>query len=176
MAFFRRIIQTSSGSAPPGGAPRTITTEAAGRGIAGVDAVLIPVRCNTWPGPDERVGAGATEGGARGGAFDAPPRLQIDQLGDTLAVIARVPERELRRLGALEVQVQVVLPREADAAVQLDAGAGRAAIGVGDVGLALGAARRPSRTFSVTPPRAEIGRDLPFLTSTRQSAARVLPP
>src|SRR2546422_7105623 len=37
-----------------------------------------------------------------------------------LAVIRRVAERELRRLGALEVQVQVVLPREADAAVELD--------------------------------------------------------
>ena len=41
-------------------------------------------------------------------------------LRDALAVVAGVAKRELRRLGALEVEVQVVLPGEADAAVDLD--------------------------------------------------------
>ena len=57
-------------------------------------------------------------------------RLQADQLRDALAVIRRVAKRELRRLCALEEEVQVVLPGEADAAVELDAGARRAIAGV----------------------------------------------
>src|SRR5215475_10327720 len=48
------------------------------------------------------------------GGHIGAPMLEIDQLGDPLAVIRRVPERELRRLRALEVEVQVVLPRKAD--------------------------------------------------------------
>src|SRR6185369_7775137 len=54
--------------------------------------------------------------------------LQIDQLRDPLAMIRRVAERELGRLGALEVEVQVVLPGEPDAAVELDPGAGDLAV------------------------------------------------
>src|SRR5262245_4404661 len=61
-----------------------------------------------------------------GGHVEAP-MSKIDQLGDPLAMIRGVPERELRRLRALEVEVQVVLPRETDAAVKLDARAGRLA-------------------------------------------------
>jgi hypothetical protein len=37
MVSWRRIIQTSSGSRPPGGLSRTMTTDAAGRGTAGAD-------------------------------------------------------------------------------------------------------------------------------------------
>src|SRR4051794_13232039 len=47
-------------------------------------------------------------------------RLDADALGEQLAVIRGVAEEELGRLGPLEVQVGRMLPREADAAVDLD--------------------------------------------------------
>src|SRR5213083_1287415 len=55
------------------------------------------------------------------GGTSRTPQLQINQLRDPLAVVRRVTERELGRLGALEVEVQIVLPGEPDAAVELDA-------------------------------------------------------
>src|SRR5216684_3523690 len=65
----------------------------------------------------------------------AKPPSQGYKLRDLLPVIRGVAERELRRLRALEVQVQIVLPREADAAVELDAGARDLSIRVRRVGL-----------------------------------------
>src|SRR5438132_8790186 len=82
--------------------------------------------------------AGASEsilGEASEGAVEAPSELETNELRDPLAVICRVAEGELRRLGALEIQVQVVLPREADAAVELDPGRRDLAIRVGGVRL-----------------------------------------
>src|SRR5262245_39507573 len=49
-----------------------------------------------------------------------PSDLEVERLRHELAVVGRVAERYLRRLGPLEVQVHVVLPREADASVHLD--------------------------------------------------------
>ena len=43
-----------------------------------------------------------------------------DALGEQFAVVRRVTEQQLRRLGPLEVQVRRVLPGEADSAVDLD--------------------------------------------------------
>src|SRR5262245_58506122 len=62
-------------------------------------------------------------------------RSEADQLRNALAMIRGVAERELGRLRALEVQVQVVLPREADAAVELDARPRHLAVGVAHVRL-----------------------------------------
>src|SRR5262249_41573457 len=61
--------------------------------------------------------------------------LQVDEAGYTLPVVCRIAKCELTRLGALEIQVQIVLPREADAAVELNAGTGDLAVSVGHVGL-----------------------------------------
>src|SRR5574342_182193 len=58
-----------------------------------------------------------------------------DQLRDDLAVPGGVAEGHLRALRALEVDVHVVLPGEADPAVDLDALAGGVAVGVGAVRL-----------------------------------------
>src|SRR5690242_21927969 len=58
-----------------------------------------------------------------------------DQLRDDLAVPRRVAERDLGALRALEVDVHVVLPREADATVDLDPFARGMAVRVGAVGL-----------------------------------------
>src|SRR5690242_16447503 len=46
--------------------------------------------------------------------------LDADALGEQLAVVRRVTEEQLGRLRPLEVEVRGVLPREADAAVDLD--------------------------------------------------------
>src|SRR5262249_33671873 len=56
--------------------------------------------------------------------------------GDQLAVVLGVAVHDLQRFGALEVQVQVVLPREADAAVSLDGLAAHPARRLAHVGLA----------------------------------------
>src|SRR5439155_6714025 len=60
---------------------------------------------------------------------------QPDQLRDDLTVPGGVAEGDFGALRALEVDVHVVLPREADAAVDLDAFAGGVAVRVGRVGL-----------------------------------------
>jgi citronellol/citronellal dehydrogenase len=53
--------------------------------------------------------------------FGVPvPRLQPDAGGQAFAVVAGVAEEQLAGFGPLEVQVRVVLPGEADAAVDLD--------------------------------------------------------
>src|SRR3990172_646578 len=64
-----------------------------------------------------------------------PGALEVDQLGYPLAMPRGVAEGEFRPLGPLEVEVQVVLPGEPDAAVELDASAGDPAVRVRDVGL-----------------------------------------
>src|SRR4051812_38667351 len=58
-----------------------------------------------------------------------------DALGEQLAVVRGVAEQDLRALGALEVQVRVVLPREADATVDLDVLRGGVEVRVRAVGL-----------------------------------------
>src|SRR5215472_4963184 len=47
-------------------------------------------------------------------------RSDADALGKQLAVVGGVPQVDLRALGTLEVEVRRVLPRKADAAVDLD--------------------------------------------------------
>src|SRR6185503_15956440 len=61
--------------------------------------------------------------------------LEVHQLRHPLTMVGGIAERELRALRALEVEVQIVLPGEADAAVELDARRRDAPVGVGDVGL-----------------------------------------
>ena len=46
-------------------------------------------------------------------------RLGGEEPGDTLAVPASIAECNLGGFGALEVELQIVLPRHADAAVQM---------------------------------------------------------
>src|SRR5262249_40098281 len=85
----------------------------------------------------------AKRSGCLGGAGSVPPliqrpsfsrtrptrrRLEVHQLGHPLAMPGGIAEGELRPFGPLEVQVQVVLPGEADAAVELDARAGHAPV------------------------------------------------
>src|SRR5438067_6219095 len=53
-----------------------------------------------------------------------------DALGEELPVVRRVAEEELGGLGPLEVEVGVVLPREADAAMDLDVLGGGVEVGV----------------------------------------------
>src|ERR1700691_1832092 len=50
----------------------------------------------------------------------ASTELDAQELRQQFAMVRRVAQEELRTLGALEVEVRVVLPREADAAVDLD--------------------------------------------------------
>src|SRR5713226_1398631 len=69
--------------------------------------------------------------------------LQVHELGNSLAMERRIPEGELRPLRALEVEVEVVLPREADPAVELDAIGGDAPVGVGDIRLRPADCQRP---------------------------------
>ena len=54
---------------------------------------------------------------------------------DALAVPARVAKRDLVGLGALQIELQIVLPGHADAAMQLDAGGADLAAGIGGGGL-----------------------------------------
>src|SRR5262245_37409717 len=92
----------------------------------------------TAPAVEEAAPASAGSRGAlvrrpRGGdrrETRSPLRSEIDQLGDLLPVIRGIAERELRRLGALEIEVEVVLPGEADAAVELNPRASHPAEGV----------------------------------------------
>src|SRR5881392_4063460 len=57
-------------------------------------------------------------------------RLEADALGEQLAVVGGIAEQELGRLRSLEVEVRRVLPREADAAVDLDVLGGGVEVGV----------------------------------------------
>src|SRR5262245_61519919 len=63
------------------------------------------------------------------------PASRGDEAGDQLAVVLSVAVHHLEALGALEVQMQVVLPGEADAAVGLDRLAAHAPRRLADVGL-----------------------------------------
>jgi len=67
-------------------------------------------------------------------------QLGAQQPGDALAVPSGLAESDLRPLGVLEIELQIVLPGKADTAVQLDAGAGDPAVGVRGVILAIDAA------------------------------------
>src|SRR5882724_13061687 len=80
-------------------------------------------------------------------------RLEIDQLGHALAMPRGVAEREFGALGPLEVQVEVVLPGEADAAVELYPGAGHPAISVRDIGFGHAHGQRPFGHTFVHGPR-----------------------
>src|SRR5215831_2030549 len=63
------------------------------------------------------------------------PALQPDPCGQPLPVVGAVAEEQLAGLGPLEVQVGVVFPGEADAAVDLDVLRGHVEVHVGGVGL-----------------------------------------
>src|SRR5262249_42215701 len=62
-------------------------------------------------------------------------RSDADALGEELAVVGGVAEEDLGGLGALEVEVRVVLPGEPDAAVDLDVLGRRVEVRVRAVGL-----------------------------------------
>src|SRR5687767_5659268 len=124
-------MYTSMGSGAPGRESRTRMTEAAGLGSTGARGSAVTV--STIPASIAPPGAGRAR---------RAKDLEIYQLSDLLAMVGGITKRELRRLGALEVQVQVVLPGEADATVQLDAGAGNLAVGVRGVGLGHGGGER----------------------------------
>jgi hypothetical protein len=62
-------------------------------------------------------------------------RLQADPGSEPLAVVGAVAEEQLAGLGPLEVQVGVVLPGEADAAVDLDVLGGHVEVRLCGVGL-----------------------------------------
>src|SRR6185295_1621361 len=89
--------------------------------------------------------------------------LKVHQLGHPLAMMGGVAERELRALRALEVEVQVVLPGEADAAVELDTRRGHAPEGVGDVGLGHADREWSLRRVLVECPRRVVGDGLAVL-------------
>jgi predicted metal-dependent phosphoesterase TrpH len=63
------------------------------------------------------------------------PALQADAGGQPLAVVGGVAQVQLARLGPLEVQVGVVLPGEADPAVDLDVLRGHVEVGLRGVRL-----------------------------------------
>ena len=58
-----------------------------------------------------------------------------DDSGDAFAVEGGVPEQNFRRLGALDVELQVVFPGESDAAVDLHPSMTDFAVGVGAIRL-----------------------------------------
>src|SRR6266568_7026119 len=93
----------------------------------------------------------------------AGDRLEIDQLGHALAMPRGVAEREFGALGPLEVQVEIVLPGEADAAVELYARAGHPAISVGDIGLGHAHGQRTLGHAFVPGPRRVVGDGLAVL-------------
>src|ERR1700694_3681582 len=62
-------------------------------------------------------------------------RLEVERLGDELAVIGRVAKRHLGRLGSLEVEVHIVFPRETNPTVYLDTVTCDLSIRVGDIRL-----------------------------------------
>ncbi len=69
------------------------------------------------------------------GRPDRLPASDADALGEQLAVVGRVAEEQLGALGPLEVEVRRVLPREPDAAVDLDVLGGGVEVRLGAVGL-----------------------------------------
>src|SRR5215831_10703991 len=80
-------------------------------------------------------------GAARSLTLDSPRRVRAwsgHLAHDQLAMILGIPEHRLQRLGAFEVEVQVVFPGEADAAVHLDGVAADLARGLAHVRLADG--------------------------------------
>src|SRR3989440_7154264 len=77
---------------------------------------------------------------------------------DELAVVLGVAVQRLERLRALEVEVQVVLPREADAAMHLDGVAADPASGVVDVRLGHRGGQRTILGAAGERPRRVVGR------------------
>ncbi len=63
------------------------------------------------------------------------PGSDPDALGQQLPVVGRVAKQQLGTLGPLEVQVGGVLPREANATVDLDVLSGGVEVGLGAVRL-----------------------------------------
>ena len=57
-------------------------------------------------------------------------KSDTDSLREEFAVVRRIAEQQLGRLGPLEVQMRGVLPREADATVNLDVFGGRVEVGL----------------------------------------------
>src|SRR5207237_4570596 len=62
-------------------------------------------------------------------------RSDADALSQELSVIGGIAEQQLGRLRTLEVEMCVMLPREADPAVDLDVLGGGVEVSVGAVGL-----------------------------------------
>src|SRR5690242_9404223 len=94
---------------------------------------------------------------------------ESSERSDALAMIRRIAERELVPLRPLEPEVNVVLPREADAAVHLYAAVRRTRVDVGERrlrhrGRARGLARRRILRVPRIPDeragRLDVGRDL----------------
>ena len=84
---------------------------------------------------------------------EGPRQLNTDALCQELAVVGRIPEQELRRLGPLEIQMGRVLPGEADAAVDLDVLRRGVEVRLGAVGLGTGWPPRAARRSPRPPPR-----------------------
>src|SRR5574341_682536 len=86
------------------------------------DASLLPVKTLQWGRKSQEI---------PGSAF----RLVQNFSRDLFAMIVRVAEHNLRSFRALVIKLQVVLPREANAAVNLRAAIADFARGVGTVSL-----------------------------------------
>src|SRR5438046_9722538 len=90
--------------------------------VTGVQTCALPIS-SPWKGTGVRSRLAPISGHPRSTPASRTP-LQTNQLRDPLPLVRGVAERELGRLGALGVEVQVVLPPKADGAVDLDAGRG----------------------------------------------------
>src|SRR5439155_822990 len=105
------------------------------------------------------------------GAARVSRGLRGDPPDDQLAVVVGVPVHRLERFRALEVEVQVVLPGEPDAAVHLDRLAADWARGVADIRLC--ARRRAPRVslllLNLHPPRCSAS---PYTTLFRSRSLR----
>src|SRR6185295_12933771 len=100
--------------------------------------------------------------------------LQPDQLGHDLAVPRGVAEGDLGALRALEVEVHVVLPREPDTAVDLDALARDVTVRVRAVGLRHRGGERRLRDVVRDGPRRVVRRGLRTLDLDQHVRALVL--
>src|SRR5579863_1857572 len=85
---------------------------------------------------------------------------EIDTVRDQFAIISRVAECEFRRLGAFEIQMQVVIPGETDAAVKLGTLGRAPPIGVGGGGLGDGGGDRRVGDIVTHGPRGIVTRGL----------------
>src|SRR5919106_6491747 len=97
--------------------------------MASLVVMTFPCSSAAWPAPS------VVKLPVVDGAAGAPARSGRDPANDQLAVVVGVAVLDLQRLRPLEVEVQVVLPRETDAAVHLDRLAAHLARGVAHVRL-----------------------------------------